>query len=541
MYKLIIVEDERREREGLVEFLDWKSMGIEIAGTACDGIEGVELAREVHPDIIITDIRMPVVDGLAMTRQIKAFLPQVKVVILTGYDDFKYAKEAIDLNTSGYLLKPVQRNEAVDLLSKVIAECDSLVNREHQEVQIRNELQESQEVVKTKLFMDLLWEKATLEEVGSKLGKLGICHVGEPFMVLIINTLPSDDSTELQKNGLISRQTAICADTRSIFENRVLLVNPDVDLFSIIVLIQLRQDEDIQLNFQMCSIQSTINQKYGVDTIIGASEVELGLEGILKAYNQARECVEHGFFLNPGEIIFYSDISQATDANEVCIQDFLINTSYLNKQIVHGIRTRDSIRVMNLLDELFCYLFIFKGIQRSHINSFFTGLLNETALTLYSMSENLEAMAGKYDLILEQLLDKGNIKSLRQWVTHLFIMITDKIDEKHTNREDDIVLKLIRIIENRYMDDICIKTIAADVYLSPNYLGSLFKKVTDKSFNAYLTSYRMEKARDLLKAKSSKVSRIAEAVGMPNTSYFAVVFKNTFGVTPKEYQENLRD
>ena len=131
MYKLLIVEDEIWEREGLVDFIDWRQLNIQIVGTASNGIQGLKMAKLHQPDIIITDIRMPILDGLELSKRVKFFLPQCKIIIITGYDDFEYARDAIHAGVYNYLLKPVQKKELLNTINRVIK--DILQEKKHVE------------------------------------------------------------------------------------------------------------------------------------------------------------------------------------------------------------------------------------------------------------------------------------------------------------------------------------------------------------------------------------------------------------------------
>ena len=130
MLKMIIIEDEKLEREGLVDFFDWNDMGVQIIGTACDGIEGMELAEHTKPDIIITDIKMPGMNGLDMSKKIKEILPETKIIILTGYGDFKFAKQAIGISVSAYILKPIEEEELISTVKSIVMECKKNKNIE---------------------------------------------------------------------------------------------------------------------------------------------------------------------------------------------------------------------------------------------------------------------------------------------------------------------------------------------------------------------------------------------------------------------------
>ncbi|MGE5613721.1 MAG: response regulator, partial [Bacillota bacterium] len=127
MYRLMIVEDEKWEREGLLDFIDWSGMGIEIVGCACNGIDGIKMSELFHPQIIITDIKMPKLDGIQMSRNIRTFLPDAKIIILSGYDDFQYAKQTFDFQAFAYILKPVEKR----LLEEVLKDAVSVLEREN--------------------------------------------------------------------------------------------------------------------------------------------------------------------------------------------------------------------------------------------------------------------------------------------------------------------------------------------------------------------------------------------------------------------------
>ena len=163
MYQLLIVEDEKWEREGLRDFLDWGSLGIEVAGCACNGVEGMEMAKLYCPQIIITDIMMPKLDGLRMSRNIRAFLPDTIIIILSGYDDFQYAKQSFDFHAFAYLLKPVQKKPFEEVLLYALKTIEHEESRKKERDTLEGQWMDYISSNRDQLLLDLLEGKMELK------------------------------------------------------------------------------------------------------------------------------------------------------------------------------------------------------------------------------------------------------------------------------------------------------------------------------------------------------------------------------------------
>ncbi len=245
MLKMIIIEDEKLAREGLLDFLDWNSMEVEIIGTACDGIEGMELAEKTKPDIIITDIKMPGMNGLEMSKKIKEILPLAKIIILTGYDDFKFAKYAIGLSASAYILKPIEEEELISSIKKIVLECKKNKNMEL----ILNEEYYSK---KTKFFIDLLQGKSEVEKLKKKALNFGI-NLSTEAKIVIIAIKPIKTEDELFKKLIFGIKSII---NTSIY----FLVNDDKEKM-IFLCVSVASNENIELGDICESITKYIEQK----------------------------------------------------------------------------------------------------------------------------------------------------------------------------------------------------------------------------------------------------------------------------------------
>lgn len=537
MLKLLIVEDEKWEREGLMEFLDWGSLGLELSGSACDGFEGVDKARILHPDIIITDIKMPGMDGLKMSQIIREFIPEVKIVILTGYDDFKLAQEAINISANAYILKPVEEEELLDVLKRVMDECYSDAKKKEEQkmlkvlldesfIKSRRELlltlikdEDSKDAVKKALDMRILPSAGNYSVIAFGPGKTGeISPAGEPAVKgsLAVELEGADTAlrSDLIKAG-INFATAVCDDDKAMF----IVTTP----------------KDMSPNglINAAGIISDYYGKRGVGTLAGVGSPVEDMGELYRTGRQARESLDFASFWQETGIVDYAALVSLQQENAAKTGDFLAKGNAFTKRLMNALRAADIEMIDSLLDDMFKLVEESKWLDRNMITNFLYGLLNETSLIFggANLKEQEEGAAGAL------LFGLKDYRSLKDYVYQFFEKSADTIRDKKNNKDEYIVKKVEQIVTERYRDDISIKTIAAEIYISPNYLGSIFRKCTGVQLNDYISRFRMEKAKELLQSPKNKVSKVAREVGMPNVSYFCQVFKEMYGIAPGEYQE----
>ena len=533
MFKLLIVEDEKWEREGLLDFLDWPSYGVEVVETAVDGIEGLEKAEKIRPDIIITDIKMPGVDGISMSKKIKALIPRVKIIILTGYDDFKLAREAIYFKADAYILKPLEEAELIPVLQRVIAECRQEKEKSLQEDRIKKQLAQNFDLAKTKFLHDLLQGDVELYQLPERLAGFGI-EITSPaeFTMMLIKITDTADSKLLGIDGILSM-------VERILPGHLVFPLPFPKEGEIVCCLSNRSGDNALLQPFIAEIFKEIRNGPEIQAVIGVGEPSVSLAEISPSYIQARQAVEFGIFWSSRDVIYFAQIDSMRRKFNDNFSEFLVRSSNFSKQLVSAVRTANEDRWREVFREMFQYIKENRGAGPDFIINYLQNIVNDLSLFLCTFNKGSgSSKRGKQ----KQTMQLTGMTSLKSLETNLLAFIKNTIktvNTKKSNPDEQIVQKVVQMIEEKYMTDLGLQVIAREVFLSPNYLGNIFKKFTGKTFNDYLCECRMEKAKELLQSPNNKVGWVASAVGIPNASYFCTIFKQTFGMAPGEYQETF--
>jgi two-component system, response regulator YesN len=543
MLKMLIIEDERWEREGLLDFLDWNRLGIEIAGLACDGVEGMELAYKTRPDIIITDIKMPGIDGITMSKKIKEFLPKVKIIILTGYDDFKYAKEAINFSANGYVLKPVEEQEMLDIVLKVTEECESENKRIEEEENMKVRLKETYHAAKSRFLAGLLEGRLETQKIEEQMAAFQMhIHHSENLTVAALKPLHLQEVQSENMASAISlagNEEDILNALEDIFTEQVVFVFYDEVRKEFFICLRIADDMVDLMNEAVETSVRAAAEKYGLKFVVGIGDLVVNLMDLKESCQQAIQALEFEVFWNESGISCYSRISSIRKDFHDIVGEFLMRGSYFSKQLLYSVRASDEERVMDLLKEMFEFIQQNKGAGREMIFNYLYGIMNEVSLLAYNLNRNVQELEENNNEYGRELAEISSFDSFQEHMYEFFERILSFIGGKKGNKDEAVVKKVMQLVEERYMTDLSLKLAAGEVFLSPNYLGSIFRKCTGKSFNDYVCGYRMEKARELLHSPKNKVNWVASEVGIPNTSYFCTIFKNTYGIAPGEYQETI--
>ncbi|NLN42272.1 MAG: response regulator [Clostridiales bacterium] len=533
MYKLLIVEDEIWEREGLVDFIDWRQLNIQIVGTASNGIQGLKMAKLHQPDIIITDIRMPILDGLELSKRVKFFLPQCKIIIITGYDDFEYARDAIHAGVYNYLLKPVQKKELLNTINRVIK--DILQEKKHvEQIHIlKQQVTERMYAERERFLLNLIRNDLDYSQSRDRVQDLRITFFEQDAVAIIIRFDPFYfcHNREYKEKQLCYRETYRKVQAR--IGNEGIVAMDDSENHDIVLCIPIRGRERDYINSIVFSIIANCKLK-PAGYAVGVGSICKGLSKYKESYLQAKFALDNIFFNEEASILFFEDIAYREEMDEEDISQFFTVAFSYSKRILDGVISSNKEDVIAIVEELFEYIYSCP-VDKNLVCTYFTSLIKEIAILMPSISEYLNPVnnIGEEALLLNSFI---KLNGLKKWILNLLTYANNHFTQMRINKEKDIVEKVIDIMIHEYHRNIGIDIIAHRLGLSPNYLSSLFKQHTGKRFTEALTELRMKKAKEFLVSGNESIMDIAKSVGFTSASYFCTVFKKIYETTPTEYR-----
>ena len=516
MYKVLIVDDEQIIRNGLYQLIPWESLGIGGVFTASCAREALEIARKNRPDILLTDICMPEMDGLEMTRLMLGILPGLKIIVLTGHDDFKYAQKSCSLGVSDFILKPVDERNLVRSIKLQVE-------------RLRGETGSA-------LRYSLLNRRSMLEkqqELEESLKQLTEKSVDRPEIARITEELNPSDGSDYQVAVTVPDISA-----GSVWEQHGHLLLMSVKSFFIKLIdannagwtFEDRRGNIVVIFFinpkcaapaeQIAKLQDIVGVEFDVALKVGMGPVVERIADIRSSYDQARE----------------NSLSVSPTANS-CIEERVQEEGLKSaeKTAFYKEKILDNFHDVEAVKE---YIKKFINEIRS------SGLLKSAAVEkYYDMAsafywKYLTATGNAVDGKLEALISTFQSSDIENCGVFLEIFII-KLAYSNRKQMHEIVLAATQYINRNLTEDLTVFSLAEQFHVARNYFSRLFKKEMGEGCNEYITRKRTEKAKQLLAESKLRTYEIAEQVGYHDTNYFSLAFKKNTGVSPKEFRESL--
>ena len=543
MVKVYLVEDEIIIRQSIKNSIDWEKEGYEFVGDASDGELALPVILKEKPDILITDIRMPFMDGLELSRMVKAELPDIKIVILSGYDDFEYAKQAIKIGVAEYLLKPVSSAVLLEHLSEIAEK----VRDEREDLALKKvyyqEMQENEEFIKMKFLGELISGKMSLADALEK-GKRFHMNLGGPFYRIILFKFIQEDHVKAGQSEDLARAYAAVGNYVDGLKD-AFRFQRGVEGWAFL-LTSVEEDMEAQTERFIEGLKEVIAPFEALTWFGGIGSEAARLRELRYSFREADKAFAGRFVQEPNQIISveqlnYEQLDNEFDANifgEINQFDQII-TRFLSsgsreevESFVGALFTEISedhfrslmIRQYIIMDIYATVLAFCKKLRKD------TGADGEATGQMESLRENEE-------ILKRAVLTAESVDDIKDYIGTLLDHVIELRNTLSGRRYSDIIRTARKRIEQDYMsEDISLNTVAAEVCMSPSYFSSVFSKEMGKTFIEYLTEVRMEKAKQYLVCSSMKTSEISYEVGYKDPHYFSYIFKKTQGCTPKEYR-----
>ena len=543
MLKIFLAEDEVVVRETIKRMIPWEELGFELVGEAADGEMALPLLIRQQPDLLITDIKMPFMDGLTLARLAKKEIPGLKVVILSGYDDFNYAKQAIGIGVEDYLLKPITKNALIERLSEIRSRYEHEKTQKEYYEKFQREMQAYEKNSSRDFFEALVGGSMDMMEVYKRAEKLGLDIVAEAYNVLIF-TMNCDEDFSGQRDEYSSWEAESLELLENFFAGHSSAMLFRSNIFSYGVLLK-GQRETIEENTRACvdEIRKILSRQDGRrEWILAVGQSVDRLSQIQKSYHTASRAFSQRYLYDEN-ILYYDEMEtmehpggQAETEDNAYLQKVdvnALNPAILQKFLSNGLQEETENFVKDYfyaigqepMESLVFRNYVILNVRFSVI-SFIKGLGCDTNEMESADTEEVLAESGK------------NMESAIAYAKKMISQAIEIRDQNSGNKNRSILKTAVDFIDSHYMDEeISLNTVANVANVSSNHFSALFSQNMGQTFIEYLTTLRMNKAKELLRCTGMRSSEIAGEIGYKDAHYFSYLFKKTQGMTPSDYRK----
>lgn len=541
MYKVLIADDESLIREGLTRGIDWNALRCEVVGEVSNGIEAIAAIEHMAPHIVITDIRMPGKNGLQVTEFATSSDLQRKVIILSGYSDFEYARQAVQLGAFDFILKPTDYSEVINVIKKAVEAIQMEERRNAELIKFKEEFR-SQFHIYRRAFLNKLitipqLSDRNLDGIRESMDLYGMKQDNPVYIMLCkidefesFRIRHSEEELQLLLMALDHQMISYLKEADGAY-----FVPLKDDLYAIVLMAENHLVENT-LTMMCEELQMIIKSNYLKLTLsFGISTIKPSILELNKGYLEAGEALRHILYLGGESIIFFEGLQKSTnDASPFPYSTYI----ECYKPILKCLQIGDAAACHDQLQHLF-RLFKCNQEQRDTIKSICieVGAQVSSMITNSSMEcpENLREQL--YLEIINCETSEGYFKILDSVICE----IAREVFKQTRTQHKKIVQQVLDLIHKHYMKDITLTWISSQIHLNSSYISRLVKNECGETFTNLLTQYRIEKAKEMLKNPQNKIYEVSKKVGITDAQYFSSKFKKHTGMTPSDYRDNFND
>lgn len=534
--KVFLVEDEMVIRRGIKNSIDWEKEGYIFCGEASDGELAYPMIIKEKPDILITDIRMPFMDGLELCKLVKKELPNIKILILSGYDEFDYAKEAIRLGVTEYLLKPISSGKLLEALNGV----SESIRREKEDKDLvrkyMEEMRENTEHEKQKFFEQMIAGNLSMADA-LETGKKYEMNLSAGMYNLLLFRFTLGE--ENRKSGELLGEAGYAIEKLTERLEYVFEFQRGVEGWAFLLMADNEEQMSERVKELSKDLEEIMKNYSTIAYFGGIGQPVARLRELEESFREAERALAARFTMELNRIISVEDIRMAQNVDtldDIEITSFgeiektrTMLEKFLNNGAEDEIDEFVDVYINELPEEN-----LKSVLMRQYI-------IMDAYIVMMSFCEKIEGIEGEMQAQSEELKNSmktiQTLEEIKNYIRMLLKKIIGVRDTISGRRYSDIIEIAKDQIRKTYMsDEISLNTIAAEVGMSPSYFSSIFSKEMGKTFVEYLTEIRMDRAKELLMCSSMKTSEIGYEVGYKDPHYFSYIFKKTQNCTPKEFR-----
>ena len=524
-YRVLLVDDEEEIREGIRVKIDWAGLGFELAGSAANGMDALELAEQLRPDVVLTDIKMPYMDGLELCRRLKPLLPASKLVMFSGFDEFEYARQAVGMSVSEYILKPINAPELSSVLTRLRGQLDH-ERLERRDIEaLRRRYEESLPILRELFYTRLLDGRIPPEEVRERAGRYEVELPGGWWAAALVAADPA------QREG---EGELLLPSIQSFFQGHFTLDGCALStvLYNDMVALLVRLDSEGRIYAltqelgRLCLMAGTL---LGLPLFVGVGWPCLGPEQLHHSIEGAAAAADYRVLMGAEQVFYIGDLEPGGSA---CLTLDEADQRALTAAVKLGEREQVARLVRQLVNRVREARL---SLPQSHM--FFLEIFTLLIRLAQASEGELEEIFGPDFNGMVSITDFRSLDELEDWLLGCTLRLWERLNRQRTDSAWKTVERAKRFIAQHYAEkELSVETLCAHLHLSPAYFSTLFKRETQKSFTAYVTELRMEHAARLLRETDDKTYLIAERTGYTDPNYFSFVFKRHFGLPPSKFR-----
>lgn len=519
--KVFLVDDEEHIRNLVKKHIQWTELDLEVIGEASSGREALDMMEREIPDIVITDIRMPYMDGLEFAGILRETYPFVKVIILTASEEFEMAKKSIKLGVSDYLTKPINRPEFKTCLTSIVNKIMDENMNTSKYTELKARLAINFEQMKERFFLELLNKPVIKEEILERVKYYSVESILNFVQISIIApTLEASTSTE--DNALMN---FACIDIIKEYLVDYSEINVFNDMNNNIVLMCSEPNINIEKVCEHLMLQ--IVHRLKCDVAVGLSQSYRDCKYIKQAYLEAEEALKYSEILGVNQVICYRDVC-IKNCTDIISQDFIDELLFYMKA---GIEDKAAQSIAFIADNYIKEA----GIEQTRI---YTSNLAVTVLnSVADLGEDFLNVCDKRDNYICHIQKIDNYKQAKDFLENLVMNITAEISNIRKRKSNKLLNEILSFINDNIDDPgLTLSSIASRFYINSSYLSRIYKQEMGQSFVEHLTKMRIDKAINLMNETELKVYQIGEKVGIPDPNYFGKCFKKFTGLCFNDYK-----
>lgn len=540
MYKLVIVDDEPSVLKGLSTYFDWLSYGIELAGMADDGDTGLELIERIKPDIVLTDVKMPALDGISMATELRSRFPAMKLVFISGHGNADYLKSALKVHAVDYIFKPISRKELRTVMGHVV----EALEEERQQRRMINDMQvklaQSMPLLREKFLMSLIHDRLSPGSIGEKIRFLGVpIPADSPCIVLCITV---DDAAQVMEHRTERDRQLLSYAALNVIQElmdkqfRGVVFEHKTGEFVSILALEQQEEAGGDTGFEQAlvtlaeSIRDNLGKWLKLSVTIGVGERTDSLSGLPSSYMRAREAVDLRWYLGKNKVLTLDHLESGESARYRFEPES-------GEAVLSALNSGETGRLQAELVDIFGLLGHNRRNGFRYAKNVGLQLILLSGRALLELNLLTEEWESRETDAWERTMQLETMQDLQDHVISYLSGVCRSIHEKRKGKAGSAIRRIRRLIEERYAENLTVRDIAEGVYLSATYVSLLYKQETGETLFEYLTKIRMDKAKELLKDPQNKLYEVCYAVGYSDPSHFSKLFKKLTGLTPSAYRE----